>query len=129
MKKNGAGCLVGISSVAGIRGLPGASAYSASKSALTNYLEGLRVELSSYGLDVITIAPGYIVTPMTDVNPYPMPFIIEAESAAKKIIAAIRQKKTYTIIPWQMAIIARIMHLLPNWIWDFLAKKSPRKPR
>jgi len=129
MKKNGAGCLVGISSVAGIRGLPGASAYSASKSALTNYLEGLRVELSSYNLDVITIAPGYIVTPMTDVNPYPMPFIIEAESAAKKIIAAIRQKKTYTIIPWQMAIIARIMHLLPNWIWDFLAKKSPRKSR
>ena len=66
---------------------------------------------------------------MTDVNPYPMPFIIEAESAAKKIIAAIRQKKTYAIIPWQMAIIGRIMHLLPNWIWDFLAKKSPRKPR
>ena len=129
MKKNRSGCLVGISSIAGIRGLPGATAYSASKSALTNYLEGLRGELNPYGLHVITIAPGYIVTPMTNVNPYPMPFIIEAESAAKKIIAAIRQKKTYAIIPWQMAIIGRVIHFFPNWIWDFLAKKIPRKPR
>ena len=73
------GALVGIGSVAGIRGLPGASAYSASKAALMVYLEGLRVELAGTGIHVTTACPGYIKTAMTAVNPYPMPFILSAE--------------------------------------------------
>ena len=126
-KKRGAGHFVGISSVAGIRGLPGAGAYSASKAALTNYLESLRIELSSANIDVTTIAPGYIKSPMTDANDFSMPFIMPADKAARAIIKAIKNKKKYAIVPWQMNFIGRIMHLLPISIWDWLAKKAPRK--
>jgi NAD(P)-dependent dehydrogenase (short-subunit alcohol dehydrogenase family) len=71
MRKQGSGVLAGIGSVAGIRGLPGGSAYSASKAAAITYLESLRVELKGSGVAVTTVNPGYIVTPMTAVNPYP----------------------------------------------------------
>lgn len=124
-----AGSLVGISSVAGIRGLPGASAYSSSKSALTNYLEALRVELSEYNINVTNISPGYIKSPMTAVNQYPMPFIMDVEKAAKKIIKAIDTKRKFIIIPWQMALIGKIMHFLPIFLWDWFAKRGPKKPR
>ena len=72
------GLLVGIASVAGFRGLPGAGAYSASKAALISYMESLRVELHGSGMRVVTICPGYIKTPMTAINPYPMPFICQS---------------------------------------------------
>ena len=126
-KKRGSGHFVGISSVAGIRGLPGAGAYSSSKAALTNYLESLRIELSNANIDVTTIAPGYIVTPMTDANNFSMPFLMPAENAARSIIKAIKNKRKYVIVPWQMNFIGRIMHLLPISIWDWIAKKAPRK--
>jgi len=126
-KKRGSGHFVGISSVAGIRGLPGAGAYSASKAGLTNYLESLRIELSSANIDVTTIAPGYIKSPMTDQNDFSMPFLMPADKAARAMIKAIKNKKKYVIVPWQMSFIGRIMHLLPILIWDWLAKKAPRK--
>jgi hypothetical protein len=129
MRKRGRGVLVGIASVAGYRGLPGASAYSASKAAAISYLEGLRVELRGSGITVITICPGYITTAMTARNPYRMPFIISAETAAGKIAKIIDQRKTYAVIPWQMAIVARLMHVLPRWIYDPLAAKAGYKPR
>ena len=125
----GRGRLVGISSVAGIRGLPGAGAYSASKAALTTYLESLRVELAGSGLKVITIAPGYIATPMTAANPYVMPFMLPAAAAARRFARAIRRGPSYCVIPWQMAIVARILRWLPNGIYDRLAAKAGRKPR
>jgi short-subunit dehydrogenase len=123
------GSLVGIASVAGFRGLPGASAYSASKAAVISYLESLRVELSGSGVQVVTICPGYIKTPMTDVNPYPMPFILEPEEAAKCIARAIELGNTFKVIPWQMGLVGRILKLLPNWIYDLAFKKAPYKPR
>ena len=126
-KKRGSGHFVGISSVAGIRGLPGAGAYSASKAALTNYLESLRIELSSANIDVTTFAPGYIKSPMTDTNNYSMPFLMPVNKAAQAMIKVIKKKKRFAIIPWQMNFIGRIMHLLPISIWDWLAKKAPRK--
>ncbi len=129
MRKRGGGTLVGIASVAGYRGLPGSSAYSASKAAAISYLESLRVELRDSGISVITICPGYIVTAMTAHNPYRMPFIMSAEIAAAKIAAIIENRKTYAVIPWQMAIVARLMHVLPRFIYDPLAAKSGRKPR
>jgi len=128
-KKREQGQFVGISSIAGIRGLPGSGAYSSSKAALINYLESFRVEMAPYKIDVTTIAPGYIKTPMTDVNDYSMPFIIPANKAAISFIKAIRKKKKFIIIPWQMKIIGYLMHILPIFIWDFLAKKGPRKKR
>ena len=83
--------LVGIASVAGIRGLPGAEAYSASKAAVITYLESLRLELRASGIKVVTIAPGYIATPMTAINPYRMPFLLPAEEAARRFARAIER--------------------------------------
>ena len=123
------GTLVGIGSVAGIRGLPGGSAYSASKSALITYLESLRVELNTSGVQVTTINPGYIATPMTAINPYRMPFIMSAERAATKIAHIIKKRRTYATIPWQMAIIAQLLRALPRPLYDRLFARAPHKPR
>ena len=127
MKHAGKGSLVGIASVAGIRALPRAGAYSASKAAVISYLESLRIELSLDGINVTTIAPGYIKTPMTDINEYPMPFLMAPEVAAKKFASAIAKKKRFIVIPWQMGVLARFMRLLPPWLWDFMMKHAPRK--
>ena len=129
MRVVGRGTLVGIASVAGYRGLPGAAAYSASKAAVISYLESVRVELRASGVKVITICPGYIATPMTARNPYPMPFILSAESAARSIAESIDRGKTFAVIPWQMAIVARVLRALPNWLYDRLFSNAPRKPR
>ena len=121
--------LVGIASVAGIRGLPGAEAYSASKAAAIAYLESLRLEMRPYGIKVVTIAPGYIETPMTAVNPYKMPFLLPADVAAARFAGAIERGVTYTVIPWQMGVVAKILRVLPNWLYDHLFTSAPRKPR
>ena len=129
MKARGSGRLVGIASVAGIRGLPGAGAYSASKAASIAYLESLRVELRGSGVKVVTIVPGYIATPMTAVNPYPMPFILAADEAARRFARAIEGGTSYTVIPWQMSVVAKLMRLLPNPVFDAIFARSGRKPR
>jgi len=129
MRESKKGTLVGIASVAGFRGLPGASAYSASKAAAISYLESLRVELRGSGVEVVTICPGYIKTPMTDVNPYPMPFILDADDAAARMVGAIEQGCSFTVIPWQMGLVGRAMKLLPNWLYDLILKRAPYKPR
>lgn len=121
--------LVGIASVAGIRGLPGAEAYSASKAAAIAYLESLRLEMRPYGIKVVTIAPGYIETPMTAINPYRMPFLLPAERAAERFAAAIARGTSYTVIPWQMGFVAKLLRALPNWLYDRLFTSAPRKPR
>ncbi|MBL8428923.1 MAG: SDR family oxidoreductase [Dechloromonas sp.] len=121
--------LVGIASVAGIRGLPGAEAYSASKAAAISYLESLRLEMRPYGIKVVTIAPGYIETPMTDVNGYKMPFLLPVDVAAKRFADAIERGVTYTVIPWQMGLVAKVLRALPNWLYDRLFTSAPRKPR
>jgi NAD(P)-dependent dehydrogenase (short-subunit alcohol dehydrogenase family) len=123
------GRLVGIASVAGIRGLPGAEAYSASKAAAITYLESLRLEMRPYGIKVVTIAPGYIETPMTAVNPYKMPFLLPAAKAAERFAAAIESGVSYTVIPWQMGVVAKLLRALPNWLYDRLFTSAPRKPR
>ena len=123
------GVLVGIASVAGFRGLPGASAYSASKAAAISYLESLRVELRGTGVCVTTLCPGYIATPMTAQNLYPMPFMMSAEQAARKMILAIDRRRNFVVMPWQMAVVGKIMRILPNCLYDTLAAKSGRKPR
>lgn len=129
MRQRGTGRLVGIASVAGIRGLPGAEAYSASKAAAIAYLESLRVELRGSGIKVVTIAPGYIDTPMTEHNPYPMPFMLPVGEAARRFVVAIERGTSYTVIPWQMGIVAKVLRLLPNWLYDRLFAKAPHKPR
>lgn len=121
--------LVGTASVAGIRGLPGAEAYSASKAAAIAYLESLRLEMRPSGIAVVTIAPGYIATPMTAINPYRMPFLLPAPRAAARFARAIARGTSYTVIPWPMGIVAAFLRLLPNWLYDRLFVNAPRKPR
>ena len=123
------GTLVGVASVAGFRGLPGAGAYSASKAAAISYLESLRVELHGSGVKVVTICPGYIKTPMTAINPYPMPFILDADVAARRIACAIEYGKSYAVVPWQMGVVGRVLQLLPNWLYDRIFSKAKHKPR
>ncbi len=121
--------LVGIASVAGIRGLPGAGAYSASKAAAICYLESLRVEMQLYGITVTTVAPGYIRTPMTDINAYTMPFLMEVDVFAKKCINAIENKRRFIIIPWQMGWLATLLRFTPPVFWDYIMRNAPHKER
>ena len=126
----GSGCrLVGIASVAGIRGLPGGAAYSASKAAVISYCESLRLEMRRHGIKVVTIAPGYIDTPMTRSNAYPMPFLMPAERFAARAAEAIAAGVSYRVIPWQMGVVARLLRLLPNWLYDLAFSRAPRKAR
>ena len=121
--------LVGIGSVAGIRGLPGAEAYSASKAAVISYCESLRVELNKSGIRVVTIAPGYIDTPMTQVNTYPMPFLMPVEKFATQALQTIAAGRSYRVIPWQMGVVAKLLRLLPNTLYDALFSRAPHKAR
>ena len=124
------GCrLVGIASVAGIRGLPGAAAYSASKAAVISYCESLRVEMRRDRIAVVTIAPGYIDTPMTQSNAYPMPFLMPAGCFASRAVDTIEAGASYRVIPWQMGVVARLLRLLPNWLYDFAFSRAPHKAR
>jgi short-subunit dehydrogenase len=123
------GRLVGIASVAGFRGLPGAGAYSASKAAAINYLESLRVESVGSGVDVITICPGYVATPMTADNPYRMPFLISAERAATLIMGAIAAGRRFYVLPWPMRWAGRLFSILPRPIFDRVLAGAKRKPR
>lgn len=129
MRAAGRGTLCGIASVAGFRGLPGAGAYSASKAAAIAWLEALRVELAGSGVAVVTICPGYIDTAITRANRYRMPFLLSADEAARRIARAIEAKRRIAVIPWQMAIIGRILRSLPAPLYDRLAARAPRKPR
>ncbi|MYM21529.1 SDR family oxidoreductase [Duganella sp. FT135W] len=123
------GRLVGIGSVAGIRGLPGAEAYSASKAAVISYCESLRLEMKPHGIRVVTICPGYIDTPMTQHNPYPMPFLMAPEKFAASAASAIAAGRSYAVIPWQMGVVAKVLRLLPNFVYDWAFGKAPHKPR
>ena len=123
------GALVGVASIAGFRGLPGSGAYSASKAAAITYLESLRVELRDTGVAVVTICPGYVSTPMTARNPYPMPFVLSAEEAARRIVRAVGRRKRFYVLPWPMAIVGCVLRMLPRPLYDVLFAHAPRKPR
>jgi short-subunit dehydrogenase len=129
MREARRGRLVGIASVAGIRGMPGAGAYCSSKSAVITYLESLRVELRGTGVGVTTLLPGYIATSMTEKNPYPMPFMLSADEAARRFVRAIDDGRRQAIIPWQMALVGRVLRLLPPAVFDALFVRAGRKPR
>ena len=92
-------------------------------------LESLRVELRGSGITVTTICPGYIATPMTERNPYRMPFLLSADEAAGRIIAIVGRGKSFAVIPWQMAIVARCLRVMPDWLYDRLSAGAKRKPR
>ena len=129
MRTRRSGVLVGIASVAGFRGFPGAAAYSASKAGAISYLESLRVELHGSGVSVVTICPGYVATPLTSKNPYRMPFLMDAPAAASKMADAIAARKRFCVLPWQMALVGWVLRRLPRPLYDLLVARAPRKPR
>ena len=129
MTERGSGALVGIGSVAGIRGLPGHGAYCASKAAVIAYCESLRGELKTSGVKVVTICPGYINTPLTQKNRYSMPFLMQPEAFAENAFQAIEAGASYRVIPWQMGVVAKLLRLLPNTMFDKALAGRARKPR
>lgn len=129
MARRGSGTLVGIGSVAGIRGLPGHGAYCSSKAAVISYCESLRGELRGSGVKVVTLCPGYIDTPLTRKNVYSMPFLMHPDDFAAKAFKTITAGVSYRVIPWQMGVVAKMLRLLPNWLFDRAFAGRPRKPR
>ena len=129
MNAAGQGALVGIASIAGFRGLPGSGAYSASKAAAIVYLESLRVEQRGTGVAVLTVCPGYIATPMTAGNRYRMPFLIGADKAARLIARAVERRRRFYVLPWQMALVGRVLRLMPRPLYDAAFARAPRKAR
>lgn len=129
MQQRGSGMLVGIGSVAGIRGLPGHGAYCASNAGVISYCESLRGELHGSGVKVVTICPGYVDTPLTQKNGYGMPFLMQAQDFADKAFQTIQAGHSYRVIPWQMGVVAKVLRLLPNAVFDKLLVGRARKPR
>jgi short-subunit dehydrogenase len=116
MLQRGQGHLAAVSSLAAYKGLPGESAYCASKAAVNVYMEGLRIQLRSRGIFVTTICPGFIATPMTAVNEFKMPWLMSAEKAAKKIVRALESRRKVYNFPWQTALFTKISTWTPDWI-------------
>jgi short-subunit dehydrogenase len=129
MTERRSGTLVGVASVAAIRGLPGHGAYCASKAAVVAYCESLRGECRASGVRVVTLLPGYIDTPLTRGNRYSMPFLMPVDDFADQAVRAIRAQVSYRVIPWQMGVLAKVLRLLPDWLYDRALGSRPRKKR
>ena len=129
MRQRGSGTLVGIASVAAIRGLPGHGGYCASKAAVVSYCESLRGELRASGVRVVTLLPGYVDTPLTRGNRYPMPFLMTADAFAQRAVRAIAAGARYRVIPWPMGVVAKLLRMLPNALFDRVLAGRPRKAR
>jgi short-subunit dehydrogenase len=129
MRARGAGTLVGVASVAAIRGLPGHGAYCASKAGVVAYCESLRGECRGSGVKVVTIVPGYVATPLTAGNTYGMPFLLQPQEFAERAFRAIDAGVSYRVIPWQMGVVAKLLRLLPNALFDKLLEGRGRKKR
>lgn len=129
MRARRSGTLVGIASVAGIRGLPGHAAYCSSKAAVISYCESLRGELRDADVKVVTLAPGYVETPLTRRNRYPMPFLMKADVFADRAFRTISAGSSYRVIPWQMGVVAKLLRFLPDAVFDWALAGQPRKQR
>ncbi len=114
-----------VSSVAGYRGLPAASGYCASKSALTSLAESLYFDFKRHNVRVSLVSPGFIKTPMTDKNKFPMPMIKSPEFAAEKMFIGLTKKNAFEIhFPIAFTMIMKLLKIMPNWLYFFLVKKG-----
>ena len=116
MLKRRSGHLAAVSSLAAYKGLPGETAYCASKAAVNSYMEGLRIQLRKHHIAVTTICPGFVRTPMTDINQFKMPWLIEVDDAARRIARALRRRKKVFNFPWQTTLLMKLTRWLPDWI-------------
>jgi short-subunit dehydrogenase len=127
MVERQSGRFVGVASIAGLRGLPTAGAYSASKAAMQNFLEASRIELAPYGVGVTTVNPGFIATPMTEKNRFKMPFLMKVDDAARRIADGIERGKRVVEFPLPMSILMRMMRLVPNALYDRMTAPYGRR--
>jgi short-subunit dehydrogenase len=128
MLERGRGHLAAVSSMASYKGLPGESGYTASKAAVNVFMEGLRIQLRSKGIAVTTICPGFVLTPMTEVNEFKMPWCLEADEAARRIVGALRRRRKVYNFPWQMALFMKFARWAPDWLVDRLMHTYNEKP-
>ena len=128
MKKQGRGHLVGIASVAGFIGLPGAGAYCASKAAVIKLCESLSIDLSPQGYDVTAICPGFIDTPLTRQNKHPMPFLMDAEVGAQRIKKAIARKIALYVFPFRMKLVVTLLDKMPRFLYRLIFKIPGARP-
>ena len=126
MIERGHGGFVGVSSVAGYRGLAGAEAYGATKAAQINLLEALRIAVGGLGVDVVTVCPGFVKTELTAGNSFPMPFIIEADQAARAICDGLERGRAEIVFPLPMAVLMKIARLLPVRLWATAMQRVSR---
>lgn len=127
MQKRKRGSLAIVSSLAGYHGVPGSPAYGASKAAVKSFAESWRVLLRRDNIFVTCVCPGFVKTPLTDVNKFPMPFLMKPEKAAKKIIKGIAKQKRMVAFPLIMRFAVWLISLLPYWISDRIMEKTPNK--
>jgi len=128
MLARGSGHIVGVSSIAAFRGLPDSGPYSASKAALTTMLESMRLELRSRGVAVTAVHPGFIRTPMTDKNKFPMPFILELEDAARLLERRLARRPRQIEFPWQLVFMMKLARWIPDWLYDLAMGRRSGRP-
>ncbi|MEK9725854.1 MAG: SDR family NAD(P)-dependent oxidoreductase [Rhodospirillaceae bacterium] len=119
----GAGRIAVVASLVGYRGLPTSAAYGASKAALINMCEALRPELAAAGIILMLINPGFVATPLTDRNEFPMPFLISAEAAAEAIVRGLARDSFEIAFPWRFALIMKILRMLPDRLYFTLTRR------
>jgi len=124
-RERGSGHISIVSSVAAYRGLPAASGYCASKSALTSLAESLYFDFKRHNVRVSLVSPGFIKTPMTEKNKFPMPMIKSPEFAAEKMFVGLTKKKSFEIhFPIAFTMIMKLLKVMPNWLYFLLVKKG-----
>ena len=123
------GHVVGISSLAGYRGLPASATYGATKAFLMVFLESLRTDLRGTGVFVTDVRPGFVRTPMTERNRFHMPFLMDVDVAARKIVAGIEKRRPVVMFPWPLAAAVRFSRLIPARLWDRLVSKDGKGER
>jgi short-subunit dehydrogenase len=123
MLKRGSGHIAATASLAAYKGFPGQAAYCASKAAVMRFLESLRIELRGTGIHVTTICPGFVRTPMTAAHPFRMPFLLDADEAARRVARALRRRKKVFNFPWQTERLVKLCYWIPDWIMARVAKK------
>jgi short-subunit dehydrogenase len=116
MLRRGRGHLAAVSSLAAYKGMPGESGYCSSKAAVNFFMEGLRIQLRKHRIAVTTICPGFIRTPMTDVNDFPMPWLMEPDDAARRIVRALARRKKVYNFPWQTTLLMKLASWMPDWL-------------
>jgi short-subunit dehydrogenase len=128
MLRRGRGHVAAVSSAASRKGLPSESAYCATKAAVNAYLEGLRIQLRSKNIHVTTICPGFVKTPMTDINEFSMPWLMDADEAARRIVRGLRKRKGLCFFPWQMRFLMWLSYWAPDRMIANAMRRYEEKP-